>query len=57
MKLKIIIAITSLFLISCGSATAPSAIPGSGGKQIYELMEEEDSTEQKADTVKTPSAP
>lgn len=46
----IIIAIASIILTSCGgNASAPKVVPGAGGTQLYEMMEE-DSTEIKADT-------
>lgn len=47
----LIIAIMSILLTSCGgNASAPKVIPGAGGAQLYEMMEE-DSSEIKADTT------
>jgi hypothetical protein len=47
-----VIAILLIVLSSCGGSTNVSKpVPGAGGTQIYELMEEEDSSAQKADTA------
>lgn len=49
----LIIAIASMILASCGGgASAPKVVPGAGGTQLYEMMEE-DSSEIKADTTQT----
>lgn len=47
----LIIAIISITLASCGgNSSAPKVVPGAGGTQLYEMIEE-DSSEIKADTA------
>lgn len=52
MKRTIIIALTTLTLYSCGNASAPKVIPGAGGMHLYDLMTEDSTEMQKADSVK-----
>lgn len=52
MRKLLMIITASLMFASCGgNASAPKVVPGAGGTQLYEMMEE-DSTQ-----VDTPSAP
>ena len=52
MKRIIVIALTALTFYSCGNASAPKVIPGAGGAHLYELMDEDSTEMQKADSIK-----
>ena len=57
MKLITITAVTTILFCGCGSGSnVPKVVPGAGGAQLYELMEE-DSTEQKVDSVRVEAQP